>query len=256
MKLTRENYHSLEANRAYWSVSQFKTFKECEAKGLAEVNGEYFRPETDALLMGGYVDAHFAGTGAEYAMNHPEIFNSRTGALKANYVKADKAIQRAERDPFFMQMLGGEKQVVITAELFGKPWKAMVDFLHDDKIVDMKFMRDTARVYRDGEWKPFIDAWGYDIQGFVYQQAVKQLTGKKLPYYLAVITKEDTPDLDVIHIPQWKLNSTGEMVKYYIEKFDLVKQGEVAPERCGKCDYCKETKILTKVKEYEELIEE
>ena len=256
MKLTETNYHSLKANKAYWSVSQFKLFKECEAKGLASVKGDYVRPETDALLMGSYVDAYFAGTLSAFMNEHPEIFNSRTGALKAQYQKAERAVERASKDELFMKMLEGEKQKIITGKLFGVPWKVKVDVLSEDHIVDVKFMRDLKPMNVNGDRVPFIDAWGYDIQGFVYQQLVKQATGKELPFYLAVITKEEVPDIDIIHIPTWRLNSTAEMVRHYISKFDPIKNGKQLPERCEKCDYCKRTKVLTKITEYEELLDE
>ena len=259
MLLNPDNYHGLKANKEYWSVSQFKTFRDCEAKGYAEVKGDYQRPSTDALLMGSYIDSYFAGVGSMmlFAHDHPEIFNSRTGKLKSQYQKVEKAIERAERDDLFMKYLDGEKQKIMTGELFGEQWKIMIDFYHkNEMIVDLKFMRDMSMVYKDGEYKPFIDAWGYDVQGFIYQQIVKANTGKELPFYLAVITKEEVPDIDIIHIPQWKLNATGEMVKHYIKKFGPIKKGEVAPQRCEKCNYCKETKELTKVTEYEELLEE
>lgn len=257
MLLDRDNYHGLKANLEYWSVSQFKTFLECEAKGVAEVKGYYKRPETDALLMGSYVDAHFADNMDAFMVKHPEIFNSRTGALKAQYQRADLAIERVERDELFMNYLAGDKQQIMTSELFGEKWKVMIDFYHkDEMIVDLKFMRDMKRIYKGGEYKTFIDAWGYDIQGFVYQQVVKAVTGKELPFYLAVITKEEVPDYDIIHIPQWRLNSAGEMVRYYINKFAPIKRGEELPKRCEKCDYCKQTKRLSKVTEYEDLLEE
>ena len=256
MKLTEDNYHGLKANMAYWSVSQFKLFKECEAKGLASAMGDYTRPETDALLMGSYVDAFFSGTLESFKDWHPEIFNSRTGELKAQYQKADRAVQRASKDPLFMRMIEGEKQKIVTGKLFNVPWKAKVDVLNAERIVDIKFMRDMKPMSVNGDRVPFIDAWGYDIQGYVYQQLVKQVTGKELPFYLAVITKEEIPDIDIIHIPTWRLNSAGEMIKYYIGKYDPIKKGKTPPERCGKCDYCRATKVLTKITEYEELLDE
>ena len=51
MKLNNSNYFSPEANRFYWSVSQFKSFNKCEACGLAEVRGEYSRETTTSLLV-------------------------------------------------------------------------------------------------------------------------------------------------------------------------------------------------------------
>ena len=83
MKLNEDNYFSLEANKEYWSVSQFKSFNECSARAVAELDGEYVRPKSEALLLGGYVDAYFTGSIDLYEQENPEILNSRTGALKA-----------------------------------------------------------------------------------------------------------------------------------------------------------------------------
>jgi len=47
--LNSENYYSLEANRAFMSYSQFKSFQECEAAALAEVRGEYTPPTSPAF---------------------------------------------------------------------------------------------------------------------------------------------------------------------------------------------------------------
>ena len=255
MELTNTNYFSPEANTTYMSVSQFKSFRDCEAKAMAEIRGEYQRVPSKDLLMGSYVDAYFSDELDAFTGKHPELFNKRTGELKADYKRCDELVQRAERDELFMQYMDGSKQVVMTGELFGIQWKVKVDVLHDDKIVDLKLMRDMEPLYRDGERKTFIDAWGYDIQGFVYQQIVAQNTGKELPFYLAVITKETTPDIEVIHIPQYRLNSAGELVKYYAPKYAEIKAGKVEPVRCGKCDWCKDSKKLVKPLEYEDLIE-
>ena len=254
MKLTSKNYYSNEANLEYFSVSQYKLFLECEAKALAEIDGQYKRPDTKALMMGAYVDAFFSNEAAEFADKHPEIFNSRTGELKADYKACDKYIERALADPFFMQYVSGEKQVIMTGELFDQPWKIKVDVLHDDKIVDLKLMRDMKPIFVDGEKKTFIDAWGYDLQAYVYQQIVYQNKGKLLPFYFAIITKEEHPDLAIIEMPQWKLNSVEPLMAYHMERFASVKALELPPERCGVCDYCKDTKVLTQVTSYEELL--
>lgn len=255
MKLTENNYFSPEANLAYMSVSQFKQFWECPAAAMAQIQGEWDRPMTKALLEGSYVDAYFSGTMERFLIEHNEVLNSRTGKLKAEYAKADRAIEAAEQDPFFMRHLEGEKQVIMTGELFGLEWKIKVDSLQDDKIVDFKYMKDMAPVWSKGERKTFVDAYHYDIQGYVYREVVEQNTGKKLPFYLAVMTKEEPSDRDVIEIPDWKLNSAGEIVKYYAPVFEQIKNGEAEATRCERCAYCRETKKLTKVRNYEELID-
>lgn len=254
MKLTNTNYHSTKANLEYFSVSQYKTFMECEAKAMAEIEGIYNRPETKALLMGSYVDAWFSGEHDEFMESHPEVFNKRSGQLKAEYLICDKCIARADADPMFRQFMDGDKQLIMTGELFGQPWKVKTDVLHDDKIVDLKLMRDMKPVFKDGEWKTFIDAWGYDIQAYVYQQIVFQNTGKILPFYFAVITKEEHPDIAIIEMPQWRINSVQPEMEHYMERFASVKALELPPKRCGVCDYCKDTKVLTGVTSYEELL--
>ena len=256
MQLNESNYYSGEANQLYWSVSQFKTFYECQSKAMAEIKGLYARPETESLLLGTYIDAHFSGEMDELLNNRgPDIINRRTGEPKAKFVTCDDAIRRAEQDPLFMEYMEGDKQLIFTGELFKEQWKVKPDVLHKDRIVDLKYMRDTKSIFKDGERKTFIDAWGYDLQGFVYQAIIEQNTGKHLPFYLAVITKETPADIELIHIPDWKLNSAGEIIKHYLPDFAKVKDGEIPPERCGRCDWCRETKTIRRVTEYEELLE-
>lgn len=257
MNLIQGNYHSIEANKAYWSVSQFKSFQNCQASAMAELTGEYIRPKTDALLMGSYVDAYFSdlATLDAFTANHAEQLFTKKGELRSQFRKAEEAIQRAERDEMFMEYMDGDTQVIMTGELFGLPWKVKVDVLHDDKIVDLKYMRDMGSVYMNGERKSFVHAYGYDLQGYVYQQIVEQNTGKHLPFYLAVITKEDPANIELIHIGDNLLNVNKGLMNHYLPIFDAIKQGEEEPKRCGTCAYCRKSKRLTGAIELEDLLE-
>lgn len=62
MILTNENYFSKEASLKFAGVSQFKSFDECPAMAMAEINGTHEREKTPALLVGSYVDSHFEET--------------------------------------------------------------------------------------------------------------------------------------------------------------------------------------------------
>lgn len=255
MKLTKDTYFTPQANAAYMSVSQFKQFRDCEACALAEIKGECSRPKSKAFLEGGYVDAHFSGELSEYLDAHPEILNKRSGELKAEFVKARAAIEAAEADQMFMSFLDGERQTILTGELFGAPWKAKPDFVLPDKIVDLKYMRDMLPVWVGNEKKTFIDAYGYDIQGYVYRQLVYQNTGKMLPFYLAVITKEEPSARSIVEIPEWKMNSVEAVLEHYSERYWSIKRGEIEPERCERCSYCRGTMKVEHVTSYEELLQ-
>lgn len=256
MELNERNYFSTEANREYMSVSQFKTFLECPARMKAELEGEWKPEPSKALLVGSYVDAYFSGTLADFVDAHPEIINSRAGGLKAEFRQANDIINRVSQDELFMRYLDGmHKQQIETGELCGHKWKIKIDAWHPDKIVDLKVMKDMEPVWKDGERKNFIDAWGYPLQGAVYQEINAQ-NWYRVPFYLAVVTKESEPDLAVIEIPNWKLNSEMEVVKHYIDEYAAVKEGTIEPRRCGKCPYCRRTKKLSRVLDYSELFDE
>lgn len=245
MKLNNENYFSKEANNEFFSVSQFKSFLNCEASALAELNGDYQRPSTTALLVGSYADAHFSNEAVRFMEEHPEIFK-KDGSLKADYIRADQMIERVAEDDLFMKYMSGQTQKIMTGELFGYYWKIKVDVLHDDKIVDLKCVKDFEPVYKPGEGKlPWWQYWGYDIQGAVYQEIVKQNVGKRLPFFIAGITKEQVTDFGLFQIPQEQLNTALKIVEYNIDRFAEIKEGTAKPTRCGKCSYCKETKVLT-----------
>ena len=255
MNLTNDNYFSPDANRTYWSVSQFKEFNRCEACGLASVRGEWEREETDSLLIGSYVDAYFSGEMDDFVeRNFEKMFSKRGGGLLAKFEHANDLIRRIESDPLMMEYLAGEHQTIMSADLFGVPWKIKMDVYNENRIVDLKVVKDFEDIYDKGYgWRSWIEYWGYDIQGAVYQKIEQTVTNRNqpLPFYLAAVTKEKYPDIKVIQIPQHILDTALKLVEAKIDRFDLIKQGEVEPIRCERCDYCKSTKKLTAPEIYE-----
>ena len=248
MKLTNDNYYTSDANKAYWSVSQFKTFDKCEAAGLAEVRGEYAREMTDALLIGSYIDAFFSGEITEFLERNGDKMFKKNGEILAKFKHSDEIIDRIHQQYKMLEMLQGDKQRIFTAELFGVPWKIKTDVYNGERIVDLKIVRDFEDIYDKGYgYRSWLEYWGYDIQGAVYQKVEQLATGrdKPLPFYLVAATKEKVPDLKIIQLPQDVLDDALKIVEAKIDRFDLIKSGEVEPIRCEKCDYCKATKIVT-----------
>lgn len=264
MILTAENYFSPEASRKYLSVSQYKDFMgtigkpACEEQAIAKLTGEWQMEKTTALMVGSYVDAHFEGSLALFKAQNPDIF-TKQGALKAEYRKAEEIINRIERDDLFMKYMSGEKQVIMTADMFGSPWKIKIDsYLPGKAIVDLKVMRELhkAEYTKDYGYMNFIEYWGYDIQGAVYQEVVYRKTGERLPFFIAAASKETETDIELIWIPDDHLRDKLIEVETNTPKIVELKNGVVEPIRCGLCDYCKHTKVLTKPIHYSELLGE
>jgi hypothetical protein len=261
MALTKKNYFSQSNNLKYMGSSQFKSFMKCEAAALAEINGEWERPMSTALLVGSYVDSYFEGTLDEFKAEHPEIFNSRTGELKSDYKQADIIIKIIEADPLMMKYMSGKKQVIKTGLIAGVPFKIKMDVYHKGKaIVDGKVMADFAPKYspRHGRVVNFAEFWGYDIQAAIYQEIEKQhsKSDEKLPFFLVGATKQDIPDKAVIRVTQSLIDEQLELVKAYAPRFNDIKKGIIPPTRCESCAYCRATKKLDRVQDLIEFDED
>lgn len=264
--VTSENYFSPEVQTAYISASQFKAFQQCEAAALAELEGEYTKPVTTAMLVGSYVDAYFGGALDSFAEQNPEIFK-KNGALKAEYTHANKIISRLEQDELYMLLMSGKKQVIATGEIAGVPFKIKMDSLLDAKtceeiaerfpkartalgfcdgaIVDQKVMVTLKEVWSDEyhERISFVRAWGYDLQGAIYQA----VEGHMLPFILAACTKEEEPDFAALYVPDQELSAKLAEVKQLAPKYQAIKEHKIEPERCGKCAYCRSRKKLSEI---------
>ena len=256
MVLSADNYYSQEANREYMSVSQYKAFagtegmSHCEFAAMEELEGRWEEEATTPMLIGSYVDSYFEGTLREFKAGHPQIF-TQAGNLRAEYKKADEIIRRIERDSLFMAAMSGEKQVIMTGELFGAKWKIKMDsYTAGESIVDLKVVKavhgkDAFTWVKDYGQTYFALVWGYDIQGAIYQEIVRQNTGKKLPFYLAAATKQKEPDIELIEITQNYLDYALEQVRMNMPRVLRVKNKEAEPDRCGFCECCRRNKILT-----------
>lgn len=266
MTLTASNYYSAEANASYYSVSQIKQFIDCPDCAMAELRGDWVRPKTTALLVGGFVDAYFTGDIDEFCNENPEIF-TRKGTLKADYIKALEIAKRIEIDQLAMMMLDGEKQKIVTGQIDGYPFKAKLDVLlnrdqcraiaerfpnmgellfEDGAIVDMKIVKDFEPMYKPEEGRMhFITYWRYDLQGAVYQEIVKQKLGKRLPFYILAATKQDPPDVRLFRVDQTDMDVQFDSLRLDLPDINAIKHGGAIPERCESCAWCRHSRVLT-----------
>ena len=259
--LTPENYYSIESNIAYVSVSQYKDFNGttgkmgCEFYALAKMRGEIEEEATTPLMVGSYVDAYFEGTLPTFAAQHPEIFSSRgktAGELKSEYKQAEIMIERAMRDEVFMRYMAGDKQVIMTGEIEGVPVKIKIDSFDGVRITDLKTVRSITETFyaKDlGQRLNFCEWWGYDLQGAIYREIVRQNTGELLPFYICAVSKDKTgtiphPRIKVIEIPPMKMDEKLAEVRTQITKIQALKDGDYEPLRCEVCDYCADTEVL------------
>lgn len=248
MKLTEATYYGADANRTYFSVSQFKDFLKCPAMAMAKIRGEYVPEKSDALLLGSFVDEMLTGTAESLEEfledNRSELFK-KNGDPYADVAQAIETIDRVRNQPLMMHYLSGKHQVIMTGEIEGVPFKIKMDSYNPGEfITDLKYMKSLRS---PNLFTPMIEYWNYDIQSACYQEIVYQNTGVRLPFYFVVATKEKPAHLAVGQISQWNIDKAMETVRANIVHFQKIKTGEIPPDRCEDygCDWCTTTKIIT-----------
>lgn len=267
MELTNENYHQTEARMEYMGYSQFKDFLACQKHALALVKGLIEEKSTPALVFGSYVDNYFSHEIPmdDFITQHPEMF-TKQGTLKSDFKNVESVIATIEGDELLMKYLSGQHQVIMTGVIAGVKFKIKIDSYHPDKcIVDQKIMKDMEDVwveivdedgFKHNVKLNFVMAWRYDLEGAIYQEIERQWnlakTGvdRKLPFILAVTTKEDVPDKALIRLDQDILDAALAEVIEKAPLFDAIKRGEVEPTGCGHCEVCRKEKKLTGVIPY------
>lgn len=279
--INKDNYYDV---KNVLSASTIKAFENCEAAALASYIGDYVRPSTTALLVGGYIDAALDSDAEleKFISAHPEIVNSRTGALKADFSRAAEIVERCKSDPLFRALTldvpaEGHQYIVlgtIGATNTGEsiPCKGKLDFLlmpdYLLKLADMfpawsGYFRDCAEMgglivdlksaaSTDEQWSddagcriPWVQAWHYDRQLAIYRELYRQQFGRVLPVMVLVCTKETSPSLLPLTIDSGTLDEgLAEAQALAPRVWYLMQSDSPDPHRCEKCAYCRMTRRL------------
>lgn len=272
MILTSDNYYTQEANREYFSCSQYQSFTECEARTMAELEGRWVQEPTEALIVGNYFHTYFESPEAHAAFcaaNADKIYKRQTKKgieageppeKYAPYALADLMIATAEADELISSLLAlpGENEKVMTGEIFGVPWKVRFDkYVPDGRmILDYKTVADIRKLTWSDEWGQrvsFVDSYGYLMRAAVYAEIEKQVTGELSDpsFIIIAISKQDPPDKEALylnHRERWDYEL--DKIRQRIQDFRAIKDGHITPKRCGICDYCRATKKLWGIKPY------
>ncbi len=254
MELNNENYFSQEARKIYTGSSEIKSFLKCEACALAELNGEWEEEKSKSLLVSSYIDAAMSDELVEFEQQNPEIF-TRSGDLKADYRLAEDVFNQMQEDEMFCKYLSGDHQVIMTGEISGVPVKIKIDSYFPEKvIVDLKCMANFDLIWNEAthQKENFVDYYDYLIQASLYQEVVKQNTGKQLPFIIAAATKQKYSQKALLQIPQQVMDEKLEFLKQYLPHLQEVKQGKIEPESCGKCNYCISKKKCDRIYYYDD----
>lgn len=234
---------------------------DCEASVIAHLSGEYKRPDTNSLEVGSYVHTAFESAEAHQKFiedNHDVIFKKRGGKY-SDFDQADSMIDAIKRQKLAMFALEGEPEQIFTSHLFGADWKIRTDVINHQtrRFADIKTCQDVHKRFWNDKydgWCSFVENWGYVLQMAVYRRVLKEVTGEDYTPYIVAVSKESPPNVAVINFDPSRFEFELKYVEDHMERILKLKSGEEEPCECGKCDYCRRAKVITKVIEVGQLI--
>lgn len=261
MNLKESNYYSEEKNWEYMSCSQYKQFTSCSAKAMAELMGDIPKEDTKAFLVGNYVHSAFESQESHerFIEEHKDEMYTKKGTLYKDFIIAEEMVQRLKKDRFFTEHFVGEKEVIVTGELFGTAWKGKIDCLNIEKgeFYDLKTTADIRQKIWSEERKvyvPFVESFGYYEQMVIYKTLLEMKYDKEFTPYIFAVSKQSPCDIEAIEFRPEILQVALGNVEKNLPQILRIKNGEERPWMCGKCDYCRGHKQLTGFVQAEELI--
>ncbi|HEM4182206.1 TPA: PD-(D/E)XK nuclease-like domain-containing protein [Streptococcus suis] len=270
--LTQDNYYD---DKEYMSVSRFKQYLECEAKALALDSGKWIdERDQKPLIFGNYVHSYFESKEAheKFLEEHrSDLFSSRKPyGLLADYKLADKVIATLETDELFNNLYHGrkgdqvEKEMVVTGTIAGVPFKGKIDSINHTRnyMVDLKTMKTIYGEEWCQELKRKVPGaianiinYHYHVQGAVYQELLRQMTGRSYKPLIVAVSKENEPDKEILSLDEETLSEGLEYVSERVGHVWDVVTGKIGPSKCGKCNYCRSRKKLNRIVSISELLE-
>jgi exodeoxyribonuclease VIII len=125
----------------------------------------------------------------QLARNYADKVRGKTALDKQDYADAMACVQALNNHPEFAAIMAQPRRVEVEHrfDLFGHRFKARLDCVIDSMrlILDIKTTDDASP--RKWQWSA-VD-YGYHRQQVIYQEALRQSTGKKYRFYFAVVEK-------------------------------------------------------------------
>jgi len=278
--LTRENYFSPEAEALFLGSSSFKAWDRChdngcEAREVAKREGKWTDKPNSNFLLGSYVHAWSEGTLPEFINEHPELFKKGGCELLAKCTLGDKMIECFKNDSAMMKMREGAKESIFTGEINGVDFKIQVDILNvlECRFADIKTTKEIHGKYWNDEdrvYESFIKHYDYPLQFSIYAEILRQnykqileeslniytkkqlekfielvKNNRYLDCYILAVDKQEIPDHEIIRMNIEELISDKlEEIEMKIPRIMAVRNKEIEPMRCEKCEYCRSTKKI------------
>ena len=134
---------------------------------------------------------------------------------RTEYETAKRCIESLNTSDWFVDVLSrSNKEVALTGEIEGVPFKGRVDMLATDCIVDVK----TAASVGVESYGNSHERLHYTFRMAIYRELVRQATGSVRPCYMAVVSTSNF-DRVIYRIPDFALDIELERVRAVLRRY-------------------------------------
>ena len=248
MELTRENYYSIEANRAYMSNSQWGDWQKCEAAARAQhvIGGDpdrpgtvtdaggYCPPDKDYFVLGRWMHEmvlqspgwrQAADDLSHLTLGRSGVMRLKKGDWNQSGELCQRMLKRWQQETDLHGLLAGEKEVMLTGSIAGIPWRCAIDSLDVPRrlVGDLKTPRSVAAdwvntrldSWADGSPKRVKVPW-YEVHNYprqlagVYRYMAWLHTGEWLDPTIVAIVKYPEPVVRAYGWSEEQVKARGE----------------------------------------------
>lgn len=130
-----------------------------------------------------------------------------------------------------MNLYQGDKEVIVTGELFGVKWKGKIDCLNLERgyFIDLKTTAKLDKKYwnkQEHKWESFVAAYNYQLQMWVYQQLIKQTFGVVCQPYIVLCRKRKFLIKAIVSIPEYRIEEAEREIEMLQNHIELFKTGK------------------------------
>lgn len=245
-------------NKLRVSLDTLMNYRTCPSRAAAIEGGQFYDQKKDKQwLIKEYVLTSLKG-GRElddFKNTYKEILfaTKKPNQLLKDYQIADTMSEILKADPYLMEAYSGENDVVVKSEIRNVIIESRLDSINVSKstIVTLAVMTGLYNLKYNSTFNQEIPQLADDILtgnldmlAWTNSYLAKKTFNKDFFNFIMAVSKENTPDKELVFISDDLLNQGKEKLLETLDYYLQVKEDGLVPQGCGKCDYCRANKMI------------
>lgn len=249
------------------SIDALLEYKSCQARALAMELGEYVdSKKVKNELIRGYILASLDDPQRLEAFKeeHKEIMfaSKKPFGLLKEFQIADTIAETIKADQFLMKVFSGEHQVNLGTQIRNVVITNSIDSIDKERgtVVMLAVLTGLANLKYNHRLGKEISQLADEmlehgiLRSWFSNYLAKQEYGKDFYNYYIALSKENTPEKELVRITSELLEARKDEFLELLDLYVNIHAGNAPAINCGHCEYCKSHKLIEHSVTVEELV--